>query len=220
MTKLSIKTFLPVFNGFYGTLFEYNGEEYDIMNYNQEHGTDLDWEDFDFDYEEYNNRVAEACCGEIENELSDFGISIKFENIVSPRQYNFSNDSINVTMELTLANYNKLLKYLEDNFEAFEEYIVSKYTSRSGFISHHSNSGQVWMDALKQLNVNQLEHKFGAILEFYFENEGYTDWDLQEAICNENWIEFEVSTVVSKSENYHEYLEDADDPRTYGLNNG
>src|SRR5690606_40790495 len=89
----TIKSYLPVFNGFYNTWFEPDYAEINIM----EEYENLGFEDFEFDYKDYRNRVSEACVGAVENQLKDlFDISIEFEGVYSPREYNFTNDYINV----------------------------------------------------------------------------------------------------------------------------
>ena len=72
-----IKTFLPVFTGFYNTIFEPN-ESSEIDNYNQLQGADYNYDDFEFDYEDYRKRVAEQCVESIEIEL-DLIFSLNFD---------------------------------------------------------------------------------------------------------------------------------------------
>ena len=105
--NISTKTWLPVFPGFYGTFFdgegiyeqeiEYIHEEYDedlaeVMEsslYTSKAGQKL-WDD-------YQDSIARQCVQAIEKELSpEYVTSIKFEEISSPKFYNFSNDSINI----------------------------------------------------------------------------------------------------------------------------
>ena len=43
---MKVKTFLPVFDGFYGTYFECDYEEFMINDYNNEHNTNYDYSNF------------------------------------------------------------------------------------------------------------------------------------------------------------------------------
>ena len=192
--KREIKSYLPVFNGFYNSLFEYDNEEQDIEYYNEMENTDLDFDDFEFDYKDYHNRVAVSCVSNIEQYLKheNLDIEIIFEELVSPREYNFTNDSINVTYRLNKATYNTLIKYLEDNIVEWNKYIKELYTSRDGFSSFYSNDGNDWIEDFKIAEDEDLTGTFGRLLEFYFENEGFTDEDLASNVSFENYIEFQV----------------------------
>jgi len=175
---LLIESYLPIFSGFYNTLFEAD-EDSSIED-------GFTYDDYEFDYEDYRNRVAVACCEAIQSQLKNLGITIKFQNIVSPRFYNFSNDSINVAYHLEEDSYKNLYKYILENKEAFDSYIKENYTSHDGFMSFHSNNANDWM--LYLIEEDKLSHRFGACLEFYLENEEYTQNDLLEDICSETYV--------------------------------
>ena len=191
-----IKSYLPCFSGFYNTIFEYDNEDSDIENYNEENGTDLSFDDFEFDYEDYSKRISKACVDEIETYLQgdDFKIKLEFEQLKSPREYNFATDEIQVTYILGQREFTKFTDYLEDNIEAFKEYIKKRYTSRSGFSSFYSNDANDWITDFKVATDDELSHTFGTLLEFYFDNEGYSDEDLSEAVSYENYCDFDILT--------------------------
>jgi len=158
---MKYQTFCPLFPGFYGTVFEYSGEEQDIEYYNEENGTNLDYDGFNWDYSEYSDRVAKAFVNRLETELKQFlPIKIAFERINSPREYNFANDSINVEISLSL---NKLLKLIKERREKAAQYFKSKYTSCSGFISFHSNDISDWLR--KSYILENSAHRIGALLD-------------------------------------------------------
>jgi len=192
----TIKSYLPCFSGFYNTIFEYDNEEFDIENYNEENGTDLSFDDFEFDYEDYSKRISKACVDQIEIYLQgdDFKIKLEFEQLKSPREYNFATDEIQVTYILGQREFTKFTDYLEDNIEAFKEYIKERYTSRSGFSSFYSNDANDWITDFKVATDDELSHTFGTLLEFYFDNEGYSDEDLSEAVSYENYCDFDILT--------------------------
>ena len=159
---MKAKTYLPLFSGFYGSHWD------DVDFYGEEEIFDLPdgkylW-DF-VDWEAYHEHIAKEMCKEVQYLLSDFVSQINFEKISSPKYYNFENDAIHC--EITF-NKTKVKKYLKDNYNEFSEYIKSRYTSRDGFISFHSNDPSDWMHDWD-------EHKVGSILNFICENEGFEE---------------------------------------------
>ena len=185
-----IESYLPLFDGFYNTLFEYDREEDDIQSYNDEYGTDFDYEDFDWNYAERHNRISEQICGIVEHLLSDemLEMTINFQKLVSPREYNFTNDSINCEYVISERQYDLVIDYLKSNWTNFEVWIKDRYTSRSGFISSHSNNAEVWINNMK--SESHLEHNFGSVLEFILQNEGYEPMSIYEQIIDD-YIQFE-----------------------------
>ena len=198
-----IESYLPLFDGFYNTHFEYNNEDDDIQWYNETHGTDLFYEDFDWNYTERQQRISKQVCSIVESLLSDeilkfrlgnsdflydLGkITINFQKLVSPKFYNFTNDSIYCEYVISQKEYDKIIDYIKVNWSNFEEYIKDRYTSRDGFISSHSNNAEVWMNNIK--SESHLEHNFGAVLEFILQNEGYESFNLSDLI-QDDYIEF------------------------------
>ena len=182
-----LESYLPVFPGFYGTFFECECEDLYIED-------GKEWSDYEWDYEDYRQRVSKACVLEIESELSDFGIKVKFDTVYSPNYYNFTNDRIYVTYTIPMRGYKKLLKYLYNTEPDFDTYIKRKFTSRSGFISFYSNDYREWLENMENEDVEDFNF-IGIILDFYFENEDYTRDDLLE------------SDSVSSEISYVEYTE-------------
>lgn len=174
-----IESFLPVFNGFYETVF---APDEDLVI-----ESPYTYDNYIFDYDEYKERVAKAATNQIENKLAEIlnnkGVTIGYENIVSPRFYNFETDSINVKYKLTTEAIKSINTYLKTNKEAFATYIKERYTSRDGFMSFYSNNANEWLNELLT-DKKQLNHAFGAILEFIFENEGYNSYELYTDICD------------------------------------
>lgn len=191
MAQQTYQTYCPLFPGFYGSTFEYDNEEDDINSYNEEHGTDLNFDDFTWDYKEYHVRVAKAFVNKLELELRDYlPVKFEFEELISPKYYNFSNDSINVTVEVNLDD---LLALIKERGEEAAEYFKAKYTSRSGFISHHSNDLADWLD--KEYILEKPNHRIGALLSclatieidkdriiYWAEGENWCDYSPKEKI--------------------------------------
>lgn len=154
-------TFCPLFPGFYNTVFEYNRESEDIEYYNEENGTNLDYDDFNWDYKGYEERAAKSFIGNLESELTHLlPIKIDFQDIYSPKEYNFRNDSINISVDINLDD---LIQLVKDRYEESEKYFKDKYTSCSGFISFHSNDIDDWIN--KDYIIENTAHRVGALLD-------------------------------------------------------
>lgn len=169
-----IETFLPVFPGFYGTIFEAD-EEIEISGINDERESKglerLSYnDDIEFDYGTYNQDVCEGAVSFIEGELIKLGLVkwIKFQTMHSPREYNFGNDSINVEIG---ANVRAISKYVNSHVKEFREYVKEHYTSYDGFISFYSNNADDWCMNTKNFMSGLDGHTLGAILEFICEVE-------------------------------------------------
>lgn len=174
-----MKTYAPIFSGFYETEFAMNMDNYEVI---QDMHNDFD--DFndnekllidtfiinnfdkciDTDYKGYETEVAHKVCEYLSNEVSlmlHTEVKFEFENIYSPQYYNFKNDSINVNLVCdTDVFMKKLLGFIQCNIEAFKQYIEDNYTSCDGFISYYSNDVNDWIK--KEYN----DHEIGSMLEF------------------------------------------------------
>jgi len=171
-----IDTYLPLFPGFYCTIFEPD-ETIEIDNIERqraENGVNDLPDDFDFlqylDYEQYRNDTAESFNDALEAELVTLGFvsGMDFQEVISPKYYNFSNDSVNVEIKLSPENEKNIRKYLLDHKEEFERYIKERYTSRDGFISHYSNDSDDWLS----FELDENGHVLGTLLEFICGVEG------------------------------------------------
>lgn len=194
---MKVQTFLPVFNGFYNTLFEnilYNATEFAIDDYNEQNNTNLVYDDFDFNFNSIMNEISKDAVLKIEDKLNEIGINCKiiYENLVSNREYNFSNDSINI--EINFKKFSQVIEILEQNYDLFSEYIKNKYTSCSGFISSFSNYSTDWIKDLRENTENET-HKVGSVLEFILQEiEEYKPEDLYFELCeNAYFVEYTIT---------------------------
>ena len=192
---MKVQTFLPVFNGFYNTLFEDildNAVDNVIEYYNEQNNTSLNYDDFDFDFTTIQNEICRDAILKVEEKLNEIGINctINFENLVSPREYNFYNDSINI--EINFKKFSQVIEILEQNYDSFSKYIKDNYTSRDGFISSYSNYSSDWIEDLREDSENEA-HKVGAVLDFILQEiEEYKDEDLYFDLC-ENYYEIDYT---------------------------
>lgn len=175
--KITTGTWLPVFPGFYETIFDgemiYENEEDYIRETikpveladcmienmcNSNAGTKL-WKD-------YTRSIAEQCVDCIEKELKAlrFVEKLEFEEISSPKYYNYINDSINIQVTFSAENVRAIRNFIFENLEAWKTYLKENYTSCDGFISFHKSTpdSEEWV-VDSALNDS---HNAGAVLEF------------------------------------------------------
>lgn len=187
-TMKNIRSFLPVFNGFYESHFS------DIvdtqLNCILSEDDELEFDSTIFDYSKLQNDIARACVGQMQSTMFANGVGaiIKFEELVSPREYNFTTDEIKCTYFLTDNSLNGLLALVADNSEAFEVYVRELFDSREGFASF--NNGIKAEDVLKRH-----EEFFGYILQFLC-NEvwEYTDEEMADRVSGNVSLDYEVKT--------------------------
>jgi hypothetical protein len=187
---ITIESFLPIFNGFYGTNFECDCEDYYIDD-------DKTYDDYKWDYAEYHQRVAKAVTKAVAYELKPLGIETEFDNLYSPKYYNFSNDSINVTYTLQKDSFKKLVDYCKENLDEFEGYLKDHFKSYDGFMSFFNYDSETWFNEYLDINHNKIATIFGSALDFYLMNEEYTLDDLEEEVREElQQVDYELIEVV------------------------
>lgn len=180
-TITKVDTWLPVFSGFYGTMWETDSDEESEIDYinetRKEKGLpEIGYDDIDWAYDEYQKDAVEDITDSVGDKLKEGGYikSFKLQKLNSPREYNFANDSIDVAFVLNARNKKAITAYLQAHKPAFAQYLYDHYTSRSGFYSFHSNDMYVWLQDLEGVLAD--DHKLGAVLNFILLNE---DKDLE-----------------------------------------
>ena len=188
---MKVHTFLPIFNGFYNTLFDNildNATDNAIEYHNEQNNTSLNYDDFDFNFISIQNEICKDAVLKVEEKLNEIGINctIKYQNLVSPREYNFSNDSINI--EINFKKFSQVIEILEQNFDSFSKYIKDNYTSRDGFISSYSSYASDWIKDLRE-NAENETHKVGAVLNFILQEiEDYKPENLYFDLCENGYF--------------------------------
>jgi len=197
----TFKTYLPVFTGFYNTIFQANNEDCEIddinMHRRNKNMNEISFDDCNFNYVEYHEEISKCVTEYLHNELKEINIvdSIKFEALYSPREYNFHNDSINVEINLTDDNIKTIKKYLYDNIDLYRQYLKDNYTSCSGFISYFPNHLEGWQELTKDFTeYTDKMHVLGSILEFICEMEEINTDTMYDAttdisVCATNYSE-------------------------------
>jgi hypothetical protein len=175
-----VKTWLPVFSGFYNTIWDDNDDyELDEEKFTDEQKEEYYRSDLYYDnVKDYEHSVVSSFIKELTDKLKEgkFVKSIEFEKIVSPKEYNFTNDSVNVIIDI---NTDICMKYIVDNKESFSKYLKDHYTSCDGFWSHYSNDYDTWVN---DKDLFESSHMSGAVLNFICQNEEITEIDMYEDI--------------------------------------
>lgn len=194
-------TFLPIFNGFYGNSHfdnDYELErEIDYIHESRRENVMNELEngsiDLDFDYVKYQKDVAKELCDYIQTEFinNSLNIKIEFERVVSPREYNFVNDTVDCQIS---CDVEKLLEICQENVAKFTKYVSENFTSCSGFHSFHSNDVNDWLD-LDYINDNT-EYRVGTLLDFI----GREIFDMYEPDLSD--LNIEVSQYFTNTDYY------------------
>ena len=170
---MKIETFLPVFPGFYNTIFEpdIDGELYSQNQEREDFLPELEYNDVEFKNKEYEEKVLQECCSLLETELSEFVTKINFQTIVSPKEYNFRNDSGNIEIELSEENINNIREYIYTHKEDYKNYLRRSYTSYDGFMSWYDNDFEGWKEYTDDFtDYSKDAHHLGSVLDFICKN--------------------------------------------------
>ena len=193
-TVYKTSTWLPVFPGFYGTYFD--TDDYQInddleeivrteIDTSNNEGLKLFEETMKYLYQfyygysksqreswkEYRQEVSECAVRYMKNILcaKQYIIDMQFEELISTREYNFANDSINIIIEYDDECLEHIKREIMNRESEWKEYLKERYTSRSGFISHHSNNPK---DTEWQIEYAMTDpHNAGTVLEFISETD-------------------------------------------------
>ena len=176
MNMQTISTYAPVFTGFYNTIFDESDsflnmelDDEDQFRENYEVPEEIPWDFITDRFSDYidcaaaEKAVAEYVLDAIPGLYpTAFNLSVEFETLRSPREYNFANDSIDCKITLDI---DELKKYLDEHNEEFDNFLRDRYTSRSGFISSYPNTMAEWAEDTEDF-TNLEGHYLGAILDF------------------------------------------------------
>jgi hypothetical protein len=193
---MRVQTYLPVFKGFYHSFYDSDIEQKEIewVDYlYTEYNLDADEIHLDFNYQGYYDDCAVCVCEAVCEELIELGLikSYKYESLVSPKYYNFRNDSINVEFKFSTENKVRIAQYIKEHWNAFKNYLKDNYTSGSGFISSYSNDVADWLKISDSLEHS---HKSGSILNFILTNEGISDFYIYEKVMGvRDYLELELN---------------------------
>jgi len=189
ITQQKIKTFLPIFSGFYNSIWQFddNSVLYDVNETRQEKNLqEITYDNLEIAYSEYESDISKELCNVLKEQLSDFVENITFENVYNPKTYNFSTDAINCIIETKPEN---IKEFIYKNKDAFCEYLKENYTSYDGFISSYSNSFVEWQSYTNNFNNLDIDkHTLGAILNFICIESGIDDLALYSKVIESVYV--------------------------------
>ena len=200
-------TWLPIFSGFYNSIWDADDDslEYDLKEQCDEHNfseeqtqemADFLWNSANYRdaRNEYCHDVTKQLTTVIEGMLIELGMihKIVYQTIVSPKEYNYMNDSVNVQIQLRKSHVRKLKKYLKNNADMWAKYLEERYTSYDGFWSHHDNypDSEQWQVA----DVVQHPHRLSSLLQFILLNEHTKN--LSDGYALDDSLEYELYAEV------------------------
>lgn len=203
---MKYETYLPIFSGFYGTLWEidYNYIEECIKEDRQEKClfSEIDFNDLKIDNSGYEKFIVKAFCDKLSKKMPEFVNSVELQKIINPREYNFANDSANIEIDINILN---VRTFIYSHKGSFELYLKSKYTSCDGFMSHYENDFQTWENETKNFtDFSKNGHYLGSILDFIARVEDIKEDDFFENIQgNFSIMEFveNYDDLISQSDN-------------------
>jgi len=178
---MEVSTYLPLFPGFYGTIFEVKTSDIcnELVTLSKGAGINMSADGaeillyskvVDFDYagydNEYLNRLVESVSLQLSTRLP---ITLSFEYMQSPKEYNFTNDVGAVKATLKFDEFKaQLLSLICANKDCFDTFIRKRFTSGPGFVSFHSDDGNEWLQELIlwKKDKGYDSTRFGSLLEF------------------------------------------------------
>lgn len=146
---------LPFFPGFYESALE-NGDtpywairnelEYYTRDCADEHPEwkNLTEDDFGFDYKGYEKAVMDNFITAFKNSSPEIVESVEFDELVSPKYYNFSTDRLFCWVTFSEDWKPVMRKFMDDNHQILEVHIKKAWSSRDGFWSFTSNDVDEW----------------------------------------------------------------------------
>lgn len=176
MKTKTFATYLPIFTGFYNTIFdeserfvEYETDsESDFRERYPEVPAEMPWDFIRQNFWECigyaagNLAVAQACANSLPGLLPEFVKGVEWEELRSPKEYNFANDAVNLKIAVDVSAIRKFLKEHRDEFAAW---LKARYTSRDGFISSYPSDVASWYIDTKNFSAMD-GHYCGAVLDF------------------------------------------------------
>ena len=160
MQEINLEFFTGFYESIHNSYFE-SEEDYILED------TGKPWDEVDFTYDFIG--YSQAYVNQVNRIL---GLNLKFKELISPREYNFTTDKI-----ICYISQKDIKKIAEYRFsDTMRELVKDRFTSRSGFISFYSHNLDEWNSKeLKEWDSVEL----GTLLDVYIKELGNEDIDYQ-----------------------------------------
>lgn len=136
-------------------------------------------------FDKYDFKAAQLAITQkwLKNFNEKTGLNIKFHDIDSPREYNFTTDRVFGTIKKD--EFQKIRDVV--SFDALKSVVERTFTSRDGFISFYTTDMDHWMG----IPTEDLDHnETQTILKAFLIDKDYNDWsfvyDMEEA-ADKGW---------------------------------
>jgi hypothetical protein len=177
----TLGTWLPCFPGFYNTEYEPDLDcELHQLNIDYIGDGVVTHEDVDWDYQQYELDVVKHYIDYVNERLKPYQVKLELEKIVSPKEYNFKNDAVDVIATYSIP---RLQAWVKSHYGYVSSIIARDYRSCEGFMSHYSNDPEEWLE-----DAYEHPHKLGKILDMLLKKAN--------TFCAEEAYDYVYSNVV------------------------
>lgn len=176
-SKNEIVVPLPLFQGFYGTCFDVNWEEYEEIVEKRISDSEYlenptSYGDYEFDEPSYELIVARLYVREFKKYVPEYVKDIEVLRIIHPREYNHKNDEIEARIELSEDFRSKMKDFMSVNEKWLKTKIKEDWSDKPGFWSFMSNDFGRWMKYLEQTEITGVNSNYYAeIIKYDMLNE-------------------------------------------------
>lgn len=184
--KLELNTnLIPIFSGTYGTIWDVN--DYLEREVELSDG-EYDFDSIDIDFAKYMESILECYKNNDDWILGELGIdwikSIKFTGHYSPREYNFSNDQLDLTLDI---HYPKLMKWLlslnKSDMDSLDVWLHENYTSYDGFWSHTPNNFGSLLQEIRDKG-DHFDQAISALITYHIEADAIEEYVYDDFMSN------------------------------------
>lgn len=213
-----VKIQIP-FSGFYESIHGGEGSNIDRaledgFNYDYETQEEKEVPDIwgaDYDYKAIE---LEYCKNYVEAFGDKFELTLTFDEMTSPREYNFSTDRIFCL--IPREQIDKIRKEVEKH-EKYSAYIKDRFTSYDGFMSFYSNDYKDEEWTRETLDECQYE----VLIEFWLDNisdeVGSEGWYMEECYLTSDFEMYNWDSIIAAHEKIEEYLKEEEEHVCYTL---
>lgn len=148
---------------------------------------------------------SEYCENFVEAFGEEFGLHLTFDEVTSPREYNFSTDR--VFCKVPREEIDKIRKAVEEH-EGYPQWIKDRFTSYDGFWSFYSNDykDEVWTRETLD------ECQYRVIIEFWLDNicdsMGSEGWHMEEYYLTNDFEMYNWYSIINAVDTIEKYMKE------------
>ena len=187
MDSVNMNIELKFFDGFvesyYDSLID-SAIEYDMDYLRHDEGIEVDWDDFDVDYEGFKNRICEIFCDKWHEHAPSIVKAVKSFTLDSPREYNFRTDKVYADVELQGDWKEQMLFFMDAHKDALEKKINEDWSSSDGFWSFIDHTFAGFREHIEDEDEDYVGIMIGYMMEF-MESNKFDDNEIYNLITEE-----------------------------------